>query len=262
MEKESYELDNSLSNFDLKSTSRAIIPKSKIKRKKNLGNYSIIKNEHKEFYNELAINNWIYKNSSDRERVGLYKIALDETRFREKDITYLIENNIIHKIIIPFPTNPFIVYSIYENEDKKIVSNYLAKFCKQNNLKFNQKSMAFVNYSELGLERKNWRFDFYINNSIVGLIWVSDFLIEDDKAHHYSIAFNNKKLLKALLAASQISLSDRKLSALIIIDYNFNAQEIKRYIKQLSYGQAQILAIGEKNFEKKLLKLSEAQISV
>jgi hypothetical protein len=248
--------------FDIKSTSRAIIPKSKIKHKKNLGNYSMIKNEHREFYNELAINNWIYLNSKDRERVGLYKIALDETRFREKDIMYLVENGIIHKFTIPFPTDSFSVYSIYESEDKKIISNYLAKLCKQNNLKFNQKSIAFVNYAELGLERKNWRFDFYINNSIVGLIWISNFLIEDEQSSNYSIAFNNKKILKALLAASQISFPDRKLSALIIIDYNHNAREIKRYLRQVGYGQVQILAIGEKNFEKKLLKASKTEISV
>ncbi|NHJ40663.1 MAG: hypothetical protein FK731_11570 [Asgard group archaeon] len=262
IEKESKKIKNSLRKFDLQNSSRAVISKSKIKQKKNLGNYSVIKNEHKEFYNELAINNWIYKNSLDRERVGLYKIALDETRFRENDILYLIENGIIFKIIIPFPSDPFIVYSIYESEDKKIICNYLAKFCKQNNLKFNQKSIAFVNYSELGLERKNWRFDFYINNSIVGLIWVSNFLIEDTLGNNFSIAYNNKKSLKALLAASQIHLSDKKLIGMIIIDYNFNARIVKSYIDQLGYGQLQILAIGEKNFENKLLKLSKTQISV
>ncbi|MHA1211612.1 MAG: hypothetical protein ACTSSH_04035 [Candidatus Heimdallarchaeota archaeon] len=241
--------------------SRAVIPKSKIKNKQRVGNPSIIKEQHREFYNEIALNNWIYKDNSDRERVGLYKIALDETRFREKDLSYLIEANIIHKLTIPFPSGSFTIYSLYEGEDKKIIKNYLAKFCKRNNLKLTQKSIAFVNYADLGLERKNWRFDFYINNSFVGLIWISNFLIEDKQTKTYTIAYNNRKELKALLATSQIDFSSTTKTALIITDYKRNAKVIEQHIEKQGFGQAQILALGEKNFEKKLLAELRAQVS-
>ncbi|NHJ49405.1 MAG: hypothetical protein FK733_16565 [Asgard group archaeon] len=257
------ETDSSVSplNFDTHSTSRAVIPKSKIKPKKNSNNYSVIKDMHRDFYNELAINNWIYKNGSDRERIGLYKIALEETRFREKDIEYLLDAGIIHKLVIPFHSGPFIIYSIYEAEDKKIISNYLAKFCKQNSLAYNQKSIAFVNYAELGLERKNWRFDFFINNSIVGVIWISNFLIDESQSSNYTLAYKHKKILKALLATSQINFTGNSLAAMIITDYHYNAREIKRYINSMGFGEAQILSIGEKNFEKKLLSASRTEIS-
>jgi hypothetical protein len=248
--------------FDIEAPSRAVIPKSKIKPKRNNNNYSLIKDEHREFYNELAINNWIYKNSSDRERIGLYKLALDETRFREKNIQYLLEAGIIYKLVLPFHNGAFVVYAISENEDKKIIGNYLAKFCKQNNLTYNQKSIAFVNYSELGLDQKNWRFDFYINNSIVGVIWISNFLIEDNQSPHHTLAYKNKKTLQALLATSQINFTNKFLTPLIITDYGYNAREIKRYLDKEGYGQAEILAIGEKKFEQRFLKISRKAVSV
>jgi len=246
---------------DTSSLSRAIMPKSKMKTKVKVTNPSIIKEHHREFYNELALNNWIYHNSTDRDRVDLYKLALNETKFREKDIGYLIDANIIYKLLIPFPSGPFVVYSIYETEDRKIIYNYLAKFCKQNNLSMNQKSIAFVNYSDLGLDRKNWRFDFYINDAIVGLLWISNYIIEDEETKTYSLAYDQKKELKALLATSQINLKNDNLTALIIIDYKINEEIIQRYIENQGFGKAKILAIGEKNFEKKLLAELRTQIS-
>ncbi len=231
--------------------SRAITSKSKVKHKKSIVNPSIIKDQHREFYNEIALNNWIFQKSSDRDRVGLFKTALDETRFREKDFKYLIEVGIIHKLLIPFPTGPFVVYAIQEKEDKKIIRNYIAKWCKRNNFNLTQKSIAFVNYSDLGLDRKNWRFDFQINN-IIGLIWISDFLIRDDHTGTLSLAYQNKKELKALLAASQINFSNKELTAMILTDYDYNIEEIEHYIENIGFGQATILAVGDKRFEKQL----------
>ncbi|MGC9780487.1 MAG: hypothetical protein HZR80_14670 [Candidatus Heimdallarchaeota archaeon] len=231
--------------------SRAIISKWKVKHKKSIANPSIIKDQHREFYNEIALNNWIFQKSSDRDRVGLFKTALDETRFREKDFKYLIEVGIIHKLLIPFPTGSFVVYAIQEKEDKKIIRNYIAKWCKKNNFNLTQKSIAFVNYSDLGLDRKNWRFDFQINN-IIGLIWISDFLIRDDHTGTLSLAYHNKKELKALLAASQINFSNKELTAMIVTDYGYNIEEIERYIENIGFGQATILAVGDKRFEKQL----------
>ena len=53
-------------NHQSNKVSRAIIAKSKLKRKKNVGNVSLIKEKHREFYNEIALNNWIYQRNSDR----------------------------------------------------------------------------------------------------------------------------------------------------------------------------------------------------
>lgn len=242
--------------------SRAIIAKSKLKRKKNVDNVSLIKDQHREFYNEIALNNWIYQKNSDRERVGLFKLSLDETRFREKEFRYLIDTGILHKILIPFPSGSFVIYSLYEGEDKKIIKNYLAKLCKRNGLSFTQKSIAFVNYSDLGLERKNWRFDFHINNSVVGIIWLSNFLIEDDQTKTISLAYQQKKELKALLATAQINHSNRILTAIIITDYNYNKKLIKKYIENMGFGQATIFAVGEKNFESQIMKELKNKISV
>lgn len=242
--------------------SRAIISKSKLKSKKNVDNVSLIKDQHREFYNEIALNNWIYQKNSDRERVGLFKLSLDETRFREKEFRYLIDAGILHKILIPFPSGSFVIYSLYEGEDKKIIKNYLAKLCKRNGLNFTQKSIAFVNYSDLGLDRKNWRFDFHINNSVVGIIWLSNFLIEDDQTKTISLAYQQKKELKALLATAQINHSNRILTAIIITDYNYNKKLIKKHIETMGFGQATIFAVGEKSFESQIMKELKNKISV
>ncbi|MBK5112997.1 MAG: hypothetical protein KGD59_08245 [Candidatus Heimdallarchaeota archaeon] len=242
-------------------TSRAISVKSKLKRKKNLADVSLIKDHHREFYNEVAMNNWIYQRNSDRDRVGLYKLSLDETRFREKEISYLIDVGILHKLLIPFPSGSFVVFSLYEGEDKKIINNYLAKLCKRNGLKFTQKSIAFVNYTDLGLDRKNWRFDFHVNNSIVGLIWLSNFLIEDDQTRTVSIAYQQKKELKALLATAQINHSNKNMTALVITDYNSNKEIIENHIETIGFGQATIFAVGEQNFESQIMKELKSKIS-
>ena len=71
--------DSSLEN----PLSRALIRKSKLKPKQLVFNPSLIRDEHREFYNEIALNNWIYRDSHDRKRVGIFKTALDETRFQE-----------------------------------------------------------------------------------------------------------------------------------------------------------------------------------
>ncbi|MCE7745158.1 MAG: hypothetical protein GPJ52_08510 [Candidatus Heimdallarchaeota archaeon] len=249
-------------NQQSNKVSRAIIAKSKLKRKKNVDNVSLIKDQHREFYNEIALNNWIYQKNSDRERVGLFKLSLDETRFREKEFRYLIDAGILHKILIPFHSGSFVIYSLYEGEDKKIIKNYLAKLCKRNGLSFTQKSIAFVNYSDLGLERKNWRFDFHINNSVVGIIWLSNFLIEDDQTKTISLAYQQKKELKALLATAQINQSKRNLTAIIITDYNYNKKLIKKHIENMGFGQATIFAVGEKNFESQIIKELKNKISV
>jgi len=241
--------------------SRAIITKSKLKRKKNVGNISLIKDQHREFYNEIALNNWIYQRNSDRERVGLYKISLDETRFREKEFRYLIDAGILHKILIPFPSGSFVIYSLYEGQDEKVIKNYLAKLCKRNGLSFTQKSIAFVNYSDLGLDRKNWRFDFHINNSVVGIIWLSNFLIEDDQTRTVSLAYQQKKELKALLATAQINHSNKNMTAIIITDYNYNKEIIEKYIENIEFGQATIFAVGEKSFETQIMKELKNKIS-
>lgn len=248
-------------NEDINRLSRAVISKARMKPKVKVANPSIIREHHREFYNELALNTWIYHNSTDRDRVGLYKLALNETKFREKDIGYLIDAGIIYKLLIPFPSGPFVVFSIYESEDRKIIYNYIAKFCKQNGLSMNQKSIAFVNYSDLGLDRKNWRFDFYINDAVVGLLWISNYIIEDEETNTFSLAYNQKKELKALLATSQINFKDENLTALIIIDYQINEEIIQRYIESQGFGKAKILPVGEKNFEKRLLSELRTSIS-
>ena len=248
-------------NHQPNKDSRAIIAKSKLKSKKNVANVSLIKDQHREFYNEIALNNWIYQKNSDRDRVGLFKLSLDETRFREKEFRYLIDAGILHKILIPFPSGSFVIYSLYEGEDKKIIRNYLAKLCKRNGLSFTQKSIAFVNYSDLGLERKNWRFDFHINNSVVGIIWLSNFLIEDDQTKTISLAYQQKKELKALLATAQINHSNRILTAIIITDYNYNKKLIKKHIETMGFGQATIFAVGEKSFEPQIMKDLKNKIS-
>ncbi len=242
--------------------SRAIIAKSKLKSKKNVGNVSLIKDQHREFYNEIALNNWIYQKNSDRERVGLFKLSLDETRFREKEFRYMIDAGILHKILIPFPSGSFVIYSLYEGEDKKIIKNYFAKLCKRNGLSFTQKSIAFVNHSDLGLDRKNWRFDFHINNSVVGIIWLSNFLIEDDQTKTISLAYQQKKELKALLATAQINHSNKILTAIIITDYNYNKKLINKHIEKMGFGQATVFAVGEKNFESQIMKELKNKISV
>ncbi|NHJ87366.1 MAG: hypothetical protein FK734_18015 [Asgard group archaeon] len=241
-----------------KRISKAVIEERNKENK--VANPSIIKEIHREFYNEIALNNWIYEDRRDRDRVGLFKPALNETKYREKDISYLIENSILHKIEVPFHSGSFCVYSIYENEDKKIVKNYLAKISKQNNYSLIQKSIAFANYADLGLERKNWRFDFQIGNGIIGAIWISNFLIEDKQTGNFSIAYQNKKELKALLAASQIKFSKADIVALIITDYDFNKQIIKNYITSIGFGNASILTIGEENFENQFLTLLEKTV--
>ena len=248
-------------NHQSNKVSRAIIAKSKLKRKKNVGNVSLIKEKHREFYNEIALNNWIYQRNSDRKRVGLFKLSLDETRFREKEFRYLIDAGILYKILIPFPTGSFVIYSLYEGEDKKIIKNYLAMLCKCNGLCFTQKSIAFVNYSDLGLDRKNWRFDFHINNSVVGIIWLSNFLIEDDQTRTISLAYQQKKELKALLATAQINHSNGIMTAIIITDYNYNKKIIKKHIKNMGFGQATIFAVGEKSFESQIMKELKNKIS-
>ncbi|NHJ32593.1 MAG: hypothetical protein FK732_07005 [Asgard group archaeon] len=235
-------------------SSRAISAKSKLKRKKNVADVSLIKDHHREFFNEIALNNWIYQKQYDRERVGLYKLSLDETKFREKEIRYLIDAGILQKLLVPFPSGSFVIFSLYEDEDKKIIRNYLAKLCKRNGLRFTQKSIAFVNYSDLGLDRKNWRFDFHINNSVVGIIWLSNFLIEDDQTRTISLAYQQKKELKALLATAQINHTNKNMTAVIITDYDSNRDIIEKHIEDIGFGQASIFSVGEENFESQLMK--------
>jgi len=223
---------------------------------------SIIQAQHKELFNEIALNNWIYAKSSDRDRVGIFKIALDESRFREKDIRYLIENGILHKLLIPFHSGAFCIYSIYEGEDKKLMKNYIANLCKKKQVKINQKTIAIINYQELGLEKKNWRLDLQIGENILGLIWISNFLINDEMTNSYAISFQKKKELKALFAAAQLKIGGNENTTLILTDYNESVQLINNYIRSTGYGKAKVLAIGENSFEKEFLKIIQGNILV
>ncbi|NHJ04435.1 MAG: hypothetical protein EAX90_06400 [Candidatus Heimdallarchaeota archaeon] len=235
------------------------------KKEKNFSfenNPSIIQSQHKELFNEIALNNWIYAKSADRDRVGIFKIALDESRFREKDIRYLIENGILHKLLIPFHNGAFCIYSIYEGEDKKLMKNYITNLCKKKQVKINQKTIAIINYQELGLEKKNWRLDLQIGEDILGLIWISNFLINDEMTNSYAISYQKKKELKALFAATQLKIGVNENTALILTDYNESVQLINNYIKSTGYGKASVLAVGENNFEKEFLKIIQSNILI
>ena len=250
--------DSSLEN----PLSRALIRKSKLKPKQLVFNPSLIRDEHREFYNEIALNNWIYRDSHDRKRVGIFKTALDETRFQEVDISYLFEAGVLHKLLIPFPSGAFMVYSINADEDKKIVRNILAKLCKQHNVILGRKNVAFVNYADLGVERKDWRFDFTIDQRFLSMIWISNFLVEDDFTATYSLSFQHKKELKALFAATQVLANSHQFQPMIITDYSCNKQIIQNHIEQQGFGQAIILPFGEKPFLKQFLGLLKGKRSV
>ena len=224
--------------------------------------HSVIQDSHRDFYNEIALNNWIYAKKVDRDRIGKYKIALDETRFREKDISYLFDAGIIFKLLVPHPTGSFAIYSIHEGEDKKLINHYLSDFCKKQKIPYSQKTISIVNYQELGLDKRIWRIDFQIKNEILGLLWISNFLIIDNETKSYSLTFKKKKELKALMAASQLQLKDKQGTALIITAFNEDIEVISNFIKTLGYGQACILAIGEKNFEEEFLKLVKEKVAI
>lgn len=245
---------------NLKHLSQSLSPKKAVNNTKK--NHSIIQDAHREFYNEVALNNWIYAKKSDRERIGKFKLALDETRFREKDIAYLFDAGVLFKLLIPHPNGSFCIFSIYEGEDKKIINHYLVDFCKKHKIAFSQKTISIVNYRELGLDKRIWRLDFQIRNEILGLIWISNFLISDDQTKSYSLSFQKKKELKALLAASQLQLSDRETFPLIITVFNEDIDTINDYIHSLGYGKVYVLALGEENFEKEFLKITQKPISV
>ena len=225
------------------------------------GSPSILKPNHRELFNEIALNNWIYKNATDREKFGVFKTSLDESKYREKDIEYLIESRVLYKLLIPFPLGSFVVYSIYEGEDKKIVRSYLTKICKKQNLRLNQKTISLDNYKEFDLEKKTWRFDFQINNNILGLIWASSYLIEDEQTKSYSLAFTNKSEIKAILAATQTSTGKEK-TAVVITDYSDNTIEILNYLETKGYGAPYIIPIGESDFEENFLKMLTSKISI
>ncbi|MHA1187315.1 MAG: hypothetical protein ACTSXA_12230 [Candidatus Heimdallarchaeota archaeon] len=224
------------------------------------GNPSVLQPNHRELFNEIALNNWIYKNVADREKFGVHKTSLDESKYREKDIEYLIEAGVLYKLLVPFPKGSFVVYSIYETEDKKIVRSYLTKICKKRNLRLNQKTITLENYQEYGLEKKNWRFDFQITNEIYGLIWTSNYLIEDSQTKSYSLAFTNKNEIKAILAAIQTS-NKKEKTAVIITDYTENTREILNYLEVKGYGIPFIIPVGESNFEEKFLGMLTNKIS-
>ncbi len=240
---------------NFKHLSQSLTPKIAVNNTKK--NYSIIRDEHREFYNEVALNNWIYAKKTDRERIGKYKIALDETHFREKDITYLFDAGVLLKLLVPHPQGAFCIYSIYEGEDKKIIKHYLADFCKNHKITFSQKTISIVNYQELGLDKRIWRLDFQLRNDILGLIWTSNFLVCDDQTKTYSLSFQKKKEIKALLAASQLQFTDRETIPLIITTFNEDTDTINNYIHTLGYGKAYVLAIGEENFEEEFLRLTQ-----
>ncbi len=240
---------------NLKHLSQSLTPKMNEDSTKK--NYSIIADEHREFYNEVALNNWIYAKKADRERIGKFKMALDETRFREKDIAYLFEAGVLYKLLVPHPNESFCIYSIYEGEDKKIINHYLADFCKKRKIAFSQKTISIVNYRELGLDKRIWRLDFQIRNDILGLIWISNFLISDEQTRSHSLSFQKKKELKALLAASQLQFTDRETFPLIITGFTEDVDIINNYIQSLGYGEAYVLAIGEDSFEEKFLKITQ-----
>ena len=208
----------------------------------------------------IALNNWIYKNATDRESFGVHKTSLDESKYREKDIEYLIEAGVLYKLLVPYPEGSFVVYSIYEAEDKKIIRSYLSKICKKQNLRLNQKTISLENYQEFGLEKKNWRFDFQISSEIYGLIWTSNYLIEDSQTKSYSLAFTNKSEIKAILAAIQTS-NGKEKTAVIITDYAENTQEILNYLETKGYGSPYIIPVGESNFVANFLGMLANKIS-
>ncbi|MHA1434571.1 MAG: hypothetical protein ACTSO7_12090 [Candidatus Heimdallarchaeota archaeon] len=225
------------------------------------GSPSVLQPNHRELFNEIALNNWIYRNAADREKFGVHKTSLDESKYREKDIEYLIEAGVLYKLLIPYPKGSFVVYSLYETEDKKIIRSYLTKICKKQNLKLKQKTISLENYQEYGLDKKSWRFDFQINNDILGLIWTSNYLIADSETKSYSLAFTNKSEIKAILAAIQTN-NEKEKTAVIISDYADNTKEILDYLESKGYGVPLILPVGESNFEDNFLEMLTNKISV
>lgn len=269
-EKNSIQVELPLPVEEIKHKNKTSNPKNNFSLQKNLkketikdsaNSYSLIKEPHRELYNQIAINNWIYEKKSDREVVGLYKLSLNETPFREKDISYLVEAGVINKMLIPLPMRSFYIYSIYENEAKKIVKYYLTNLCKNYNFPFTQKTISIVNYQDLGLDKKIWRLDFQIGREIIGLILIYDFLIFDEMTDTYSLSFDTKKELKALLATSQLHEQNKEMAALIVTDSNESKKLIEEYLLSTGYGQAQILAIGETKFDEEFLTLVKNNIS-
>ncbi|MBD3189918.1 MAG: hypothetical protein GF308_04715 [Candidatus Heimdallarchaeota archaeon] len=218
---------------------------------------SLLKEEHREFFNEIALNSWIYARSADRKRVGIFKTALDETRFTEKHFDYLMSAGILIKMIIPFPNGPFVIYTLYENQDVKIVKDYFFKFCKKHQLSIFPKTKEFNDHQALGLEKKSWRFDFEINKAIVGAFWLTPHFLESDSIGNYSLTHSTRAEFKALMATVQLDYPKNQGIAVIITDYQENIGRIEDYIQGQGLGTAKVLAIGEQNFQKQFLKVIE-----
>jgi hypothetical protein len=211
-------------------------------------NPSIIKEEHKQLYNEIAMNNWIYERKADRERVGQYKIALDETRFREKNLEYLFEGNILFKLDVPFPSGAFNIFTLFAEEDKKIIRTYLARQCSKQKLALKQKTIAFQNYQDFSLRQQRWRFDLYIPDVLLGLILTSNFLLLDSGTNKTALTLAAREQIKALLAACQLQFDTKELTAMIITDTVAHAALLEKHLHRQGFGQAAVLAFGHQQF--------------
>lgn len=222
---------------------------------------SLLKDEHREFFNEIALNSWIYARQADRKRVGIFKTALDETRFTEKDFDYLISAGILLKLIIPFPNGSFVIYTLYDNQDVKIVKDYFFKLCKRKQLTISPKTKEFNDHQSLGLEKKSWRFDFEINKQVVGVFWLTPHFLESDSIGNYSLTYSTRAEFKALMATVQLDYPKNHGMAVIITDYQENVGRIENYIQAQGLGIAKVLAIGEQNFQKQFLKMIESSLN-
>jgi hypothetical protein len=251
LNKKQSENDNRLQ----KKHSRAMVKKDRTETASLAKVPSILKVEHKELYDEISLNNWIYYSQAAREKLGIYKPALDETRFREKDISYLLEARIIFKILLPHPTGEILIYSIQPNEGKKIIQIYLSRIAKNNNYELQQKTVNIKDYQHFSLDRKSWRFDFYVPKLILGKIWLTNFLLEDTGTDEVTLTYQSREEVKALLATTQIHFEQEELIPIIITDYQENGQIIEEVIEKMELGNVNVLLLSDKKFEKRFLKL-------
>ncbi|MFW9924968.1 MAG: hypothetical protein ACFFDW_16955, partial [Candidatus Thorarchaeota archaeon] len=200
------------------------------------------------FYQTIIQNEWLFEKSTDRERVGLEKYAIDEAKISLNDLNELLKSKLIQKNIVSHPSGNFSIISAKKNAEKIVIREIIKKFLIDNRIRFNQKRYEFQNWNEFGLQKKCWEFDFTLDeNSSVICLLIPENITKNIEQNSDNLSSDEKELIKALIAVIELKMGNNG-SAIIITNSKDHMLKIDKFVASTGWGEVTILDFSNNEF--------------